>query len=273
VFPFQSPLWKPAAWLVLGAFGLGPSVAAHSAPATAAALWQQMLDDDVSDWRDPGPGDPSAQLALALAWMQREPRTEGNLEQARRLLRSLAADAAVAPPAGLIAEYLLGRIAHLYRYPTDPATAAQHYHKVLTRGGDAPFAQHVAVRYIMARLADAPDASAAHARWHEGVALVEGFTESDARRDGHLVLTNLGLYWSVSDELVLRQALAADAETLHQAGSRFTLHLTIANVAARSGRPDLAREYYTRILAHTPRNPKLSLIADRLAALPPEAKP
>jgi hypothetical protein len=273
VFSFQSPLWKPAGWLALGALGLGPLVAALPQPSPAAQIWQQVLDDDVSEWRNPGPSDPSAQLALAFAWMQREPRTAGNLEHARRILRLVAADASVPPPASLIAEYLLGRIAQLYRHPADPATAAQHYHNALTRGGDEPFAQHIAVRYIMARLASAPDATTARVRWLEGTALVEGFTEPDARRDGHLVLAHLGLYWSLPDAEVLRHALAADVGPPPHAIPRFDLHLTIANVAARSGRPDLAREYYSRILAHTPRNPKLTLIADRLAALPPEDTP
>jgi hypothetical protein len=273
VFTFQSPLWKPAAWLALGALGVGLLAAAPPHPGSATALWQQVLDDDVTEWRAFGAGTPSAQLARAFAWMQREPRTESNLENARRILRNLAADASAPPPAGLVAEFLLGRIAQLYRYPADPATAAQHYHNVITRGGDEPFAQHVAVRYLMARLASVADATTAHARWHEGAALVNSFTEPDACRDGHLVLVNLGLYWSVPDDLILRHALAADAETLHQIDTRFGLHLTIANVAARSGRPDLARRYYTRILADTPRNPRLTLIADRLAALPPEDTP
>lgn len=270
MFPFQSPLWKPAAWLAFCALGLDLLLAAPSAPPTAV-LWQQVLDDDVSDRRDPEPGDPSAQLATAFAHMQREPRTAANFARAAALLRPLAADPAAPLESSLMAEFLLGRIAHLYRYPPDPATAAIHYRAVLERAPDAPFAQHVAVRHLIAQLTSAPDAATARAHWTAGVALVTTFTDPDAQRDGHFTLFRLGLYWEIGDSVLLPHGIAAARQPFHQPQNRFNLDLAIANVAARDGQIELAREFYTRLLASPQRSVKRDLIADRLAALPPAA--
>jgi hypothetical protein len=253
-------------------------LAPHPVGADPAALWRQLLDHDLGAVLSASPTahSPVERLAVALAWMQREPRTEGNLERARVILRELAGGGSGPdqPDPALVAEFLLGRIAHLYRHPSDPATASRHYAAVIERGGNTPWAQHVGVRYIMTRLATAEDADVAQSRWREGELLVAGFTDADAIRDGHLALTHLGLYWGIDDQDILRHALAADHMTFHQIHNRNRLWISIANIAARQGQSELARTYYKKLIENAPRDGRLSLVKDRLAALEAEeAKP
>lgn len=267
----QSPPWNRLLRCALLAVSIGLFHPPALFAADAAARWRALLEDTPFPRPAPAVEASSAILATAFAYMQREPRTAANFARAAALLRPLAADPAAPLESSLMAEFLLGRIAHLYRYPPDPATAAIHYRAVLERAPDAPFAQHVAVRHLIAQLTSAPDAATARAHWTAGVALVATFTDPDASRDGHFALFRLGLYWEIGDDLVLPHGIAAARQPFHQPQNRFNLDLAIANVAARDGQIELAREFYTRLLASPQRSVKRDLIADRLAALPPAA--
>lgn len=218
--------------------------------------------------------DPEARFGEAVTLLNLQPKTDANLDRAETLLRALAARGP-ADDLSIAARYYLARIPHVHRARPDTARALAGYRELAALGSPHPLAQRAVVLAGLLELHEPRISVEERAARHRRVAAAaDALADSAARRDLHLVLADVALRQNLGDETVLRHLLAADEAGIARAVTLRDSWLRTAEVARRSGRPEIAVRYYRRFLEQFQSDPRRLAVEERLAALlPPPASP
>ncbi len=254
------------------------SAAPGAAPGPAAAedlraAWQKVALNLFADAHREFlalPGD-EARLGVALTRLQLQPRTTANLEASVADLRALAS--AKDPDLAPIALYHLARIEHAHRLRSDPPAALAAYAELRRSFPGHPLADEALVRMAMIEVYEPAPPEHQAATLARYAALAPELASADARRDLHLLLADAALRLTRDESAALAHYLAAEQAGIQLAAIRTTVLVSIGELAARLGRPELARRAFDDYLAFAPRDNRRTLVLERLAALPPAASP
>ncbi len=215
------------------------------------------------------PDDARVTVALAAALLARQPRTEGNIIEARALLeRAARLTNAAATPADadqrILAAYLVARIDHDHFETPRLDSARSGYESLRLAHPGHPLADQAALQlgYILAYQTPglaAPDAVAPLE------ALLASVQSANARRELHLLLARLHVRTLRNDAAALPHFQAARGLCSLANNRDSELDLMIGTLAARLGQGSLAARHY---LAFADANPQevRAQTARRLAA-------
>lgn len=245
---------------------------ANLAPTAARATWREVsrllvadahraFHSDASDARE-------ARYGEAVTLLNKQPRTEANIERARRLFEQLAGPEG-ADDFSAAARYYLGRIEQVHRLTPNLPRAKEIYAELMAdRPGDM-YAQLAGVKLCLLNLyASGPDRGQ---RLAAGEQLAGFFTLPEAKRDYHLAMADAYVRYAADDRRLLDHLLAADASTDMTRTARADIYARIVDAATRVGERRLAIDYCHRYLGLRLRAARVSLIEERLRQL--EAAP
>lgn len=266
-------------WLALAALiGLAPMLKLQAAPDPLAPGWEllsrYLYRDAAELFRQAKGGDEQLrQLGLAAALLNEPPLTEGKVDRAADMLRTLAESKPVNPTT-LEARYLLARVRHLHQQaPVAEVEAA--YRSVIEAAPQSPVAQVAAGHLALLLLYQRPDLTVpqrlAAARALEPVA--GGRTLPDVAVTYYRSLANAAMFYGITDDQVLHWLRQADAIGPSDELARATLILQIAETARYLGHRSEAIAAYHRFLAEAvPTDQRYNTAILRMKELE-EAKP
>jgi hypothetical protein len=215
--------------------------------------WQQisqlLFNDASQHFRTKLRTEPTAnhQLGLAAALLNSQPRTEGNVNEARRILSKIAAESAGSEEA-ILAEYLLARILQLHQSPPDPRAAAQAYQNLHRAHPGHPLAEQAAVKYAMLELYElAPDAELP-VRFGQMEDLGATLRTPAAIRDFQYLLANARTDTQVETRKITANLLAADAQGFSRPATQANVWMRIAQFAHADGNSDVATRYAEKFI-------------------------
>lgn len=259
----------PLALLVL--LCVGTARAADPTPAETAPLQQAWQDAALSLFKESHQAfaaleERDARFGQAVTLLIQQPKTDGNIQQAHDMLAELArGDGELA----ISALYYLGRIEQSHRSTPDPAAAAGHYRKLIAEHPGHPKAELALVKLAIIELYEVVADDVRRGRFATFLGRVATLRTAEHRRDLHVVLADAALRFGYSPEIALDQLLAADAIGFVRPLMRANMWVRIGNLAAETGRHEVARDYYTRFLDTFQRDNRRLMVGERLAALPP----
>lgn len=271
--PHPAPVARPLALLVLG-LALSWPLRAQSSQQSAVDPWQDALRFEFGpaaeelSRRHAAADDSRIAFALASALLGRQPRTQANILEARRILEQVAAK----PPADstftLAARLFLGRIAEEHLSPARPEEARERYEALLREHAGQPLADQAAIHLALLAAYPPPGASplpsdALQARIDELRAAVRtpGVVRELHALQGSLLLEKKAL------AAALPHFLAARAIGYRRHNRNAEADLTIANIARETGARDLAIEHYRAFLAGRPRDARTTTVRRYIAEL------
>ncbi len=244
---------------------------AETAPKSAWEDLQEWSFTEAARSFEEAGDEPASRLGLAVALLNLQPRTADRLARAERELSALADDASVSPDLVATASYLLARIAEVHAFAPDPARAAERYAALLAAHPQHPAAQTGASRLATLRLyrlgGDPLDTLA------ELEPLARQLTDAGARRDFHLVLGRSYLFFGGERQRALEHLQSAMAAGIVAPTVRADVLAQIGELALELNEPSISRRTWGEFVTTFPRDPRVDLIRQRLAALPEEARP
>lgn len=244
-----------------------PSLA--QGPVGASQGWQLLKEHRFVEaaehfQRASSAGPDFAELGQALALLNAQPRTQKRIEQARRLLETIANRTDDREVAAL-SDYLLARIGHSYAGTGLPEAAADGYRTVSQRHADTVFGAYATVRLILLDLYQAAT------DWPQRLAAAEErlqtLSQPEAKRNAHLAIGQACLFFRTDDAVALRHLLAAHALGLQGTIVRANTTLAIAALAERLDENATALHFWRQFLAENSRDDRRGLAAERVQAL------
>jgi len=200
-----------------------------------------------------GVGESERQLGEALALLNLQPRTQGNIRRAAELFGRVA-EADAHGTSGLSARYYLARIWEQHASPPDPARAAQLYRKLLVDGRGHLLPELAASRLVNMELFATGSREELDAREHELAPLGELLRHPVSRREFyHNLGSSLLLLDGDRERAVGYLELANDAGYTRTASESGAL-ISIAEAALALGDEETARTYYAKFVERYPRN-------------------
>jgi hypothetical protein len=205
---------------------------------------------------------PASLIGRSLALLNRQPRTDDNIEEAARLLRRAAESAG--PHEAAAAGYYLGCISQYQLAEPDPARARTQFAAVAARWPEEFFGQLAAVRHAaLALYSGQPDPALFAVLTEEA----ERCTDRAIRRSYHLLLGEAAQRFHQGDDFAYRHYAAAWDLDIALPEQRANILLRLGRLAEKLQRPGEAGRHYGRFLQENPRDDRTSEIAARLAAL------
>lgn len=210
--------------------------------------------------------EPMVRLGEAVNLLNVQPKTRGNIEQARQHLESLAQDGAHDEIA-LMARYFIARIEQIHDSAGDPMKAATIYRRLLREQPDHWLAQQGAVKLGMLLLFESDPSVDRGPIFAEVEAFGPILTSRAARRDFHHLLGRAYLFFEASREKALAHLMAAEAEGMEDFSLRADVLVSIAELARELDRREVAIRYYEAFLEDHLRDYRSHLVALRLQDL------
>lgn len=208
----------------------------------------------------------AARLGEALALLNLNPKTAGNVDAARELVTALAAG----DPDDrwtVHAKWQLGRIAELHANPADTAEACRHYQRVFTDHPDTELADTARVRFVLLQLYEPVGRDEIARRLATFESFAAHVKTPPARRDFHLVMADACFFHALDPATALRHTIAAHELGIEQPARELTLIVRIAELSRELGQREQAIAYYRRYLAAAQLDNRAQLIRERLATL------
>lgn len=200
-----------------------------------------------------------AQITQALTLLNRQPKTQGNVEESERLLSPLAKSS---DDTGCRARYLLARIAEIHVDPRDPELAIRRYGELIEANPSHHLAQRAMVKELALRLYQGTGDPRALLEEAEG--WKDRLSDSSALRDYHLVMGRSLLFFGMSRDLARVHFEAAEKIGLTDPVNRANVLITIAELLRSGGQPKLAKSYYEKFLADFSRDQRKRIVTERL---------
>lgn len=215
-----------------------------------------------------------ARFGEAVTLLQVQPKTDVNIQRAATLLEGIVTEN-TGDELGITARYYLGRLEQVHRTPLNPPAAAGHYAVLMRDYPGHPLTEQAIVKLALLELYAPAATKEARLQVFEKFRLLgERLQTHDAIRDLNLTLANAALRLDLGDELALPAYIAAHRAGIHLTNVRGDVVVSIGELARKTGRTDLAREYYRLFLDEFHRDNRRLTIRERLAALPaPAARP
>lgn len=191
-------------------------------------------------------GPREARFGYAVALLSAVPSTEGRLNEAERIFRSLADSGD--DNFGLGSRFLLGRLAQIYRSPSDPGTAAGYFQGLVDDHPDTRWGQMSLVKLAMVLIYAMPDAGSPEERIAMGKELLEKATNRDSRRDLNLIIGSAHFHYDLDPTGAVGFLIDAEEEGELDVGTRADVLIRIGELLVLSGRPKEAIVYYQRFV-------------------------
>lgn len=219
----------------------------------------------------PGTADEEARFTRALLLFNRQPRTVADMDEAVTLLTALARDGSTAAVRAR-SLYFRARAETLRAH--EDATAGLKFYEQLWREYPAEmYGQRALVhRLLIALYADEPREvvlAKCAALEREAAAL----TDKVVRSQFHQVAARGYLHLGGAEPQALAHLLQVDELGVARREAWGDLQVSIGQLAAEQGRPELARTHYERFLQEFPTDPRAYTVRALLAALPAAAAP
>lgn len=207
-------------------------------------------------------------LGRASLLLLQQPKTDANIARATAELEALASQSP-SDETAITARYLLGRIAHAHRTPTDPAAAAVHYRQLIAEHPEHFLADQARIKLALIEIYEAGLSREELLSRIDRIGRdADALSRPGSRRDLHLLLATACSNLRLDDRRCLRHYLAADQAGVTRPILRANVTVAIGELASRAGQADLARRYFERYLAEFQRDYRRTFVKDKLAALP-----
>lgn len=213
-----------------------------------------------------GDSERERRLGEAVTLFNRQPRTEGNLKNARRLLEQIISGNED-DDAGIFATYFLARWHESYSNPPQPDFARKLYRKLLERHAGNPLAEASASGLVLIDLYEDISSEERGRRFAELEKLAPLLKTSSGRRDYHLNIGNAYIDFSILPAKAIEHLVAADSEGISRWQIESATWISIGELARIHGDTILASRYYTKFLEKFKRDNRHYSIKKRLEAL------
>jgi tetratricopeptide (TPR) repeat protein len=227
-----------------------------------------LPDEAMAEFKQIPASSPQGREAVygqAMVLLTTQPITRGNINQSVQLFQSVVT-ANPSDDLGITAKYFLGRIEQIYRFEPDHAGAIAIYEDLFRNHPEHPVAQRAFVKLVILKLYDQiPDAERVKL-FAEFEAEGSKLNDHDAVRDFHLVMAQACAKFGFSEEDRLNHLLAADAAGVVKDDTKANLLVSIAEVARKLNRKDLALQYYHRFMDEYPADYRVYTVQQRIAA-------
>ena len=229
---------------------------------------QLRFPDALREFRDDVQSrNAQAQLGEAISLLNRQPRTQRNLEAARNILGELKksddADLAAA------ATYHLARYFHVVPYHRDPRAAEIHYRELLDQYPHHFYGQLAVSKLALLRLYETPIGEDRGKTLEELELLAGPLRNPAAKRSFHKVMANGYLRFEVSREKALSHLLTAVDAGFVEGSAEAQSMVQIIELAVLLRRDKMARDFTERFLARYPRDQRAGYLANRFNLVPP----
>jgi hypothetical protein len=191
-------------------------------------------------------GPREARFGYAVALLSAVPSTEGNLDEAERIFGSLADTGD--DEFGLGSRFLLGRMAQIYRSPSDPRAATGHFQWLVDHHLNTRWGQMSLVKLAMVLIYAMPDAGGPEERIAKGTELLEKAVNRDSRRDLNLIIASAHFHYGLEPTGAVEYLIEAEEEGDLDVGTRSDVLIQIGELLVLSGRVDEAIVYYKRFV-------------------------
>jgi tetratricopeptide (TPR) repeat protein len=205
-------------------------------------------------------------LGEGLLLLSKQPRTEGNVEQALKIFERLKQEAPGSLP-GILGAYYAARILELHLKVPDLAAAESGYRGVLASKPGHPVAEQAANRLVVLAGTGKGDASARRARLAELEALVDSLQTPSGLREFHTSMAMAILDNEGDRRKALEHLQKADALGLSLKSYSIPIWFIAGDLAAELGQRDEAARFYQKVIKNYPRDPRAFLARKRLEAL------
>jgi tetratricopeptide (TPR) repeat protein len=210
--------------------------------------------------------DREAAYGYAVTLLNRQPKTETNVEKSRELFTKLVQD----NPSDSIAiqsRFYLARIEQVHQRNVNPEKAAQIFEDLYRDHPEHLFSQLGVVRLALIRLYSDESEEAKKSHVDRFAALIPKMTEPGPRRELARVVGDY-LLMAVNDpESALPFLIAADEIGFYQNVTKLDMIVRIAQSAQEIGRNDIAIKYYQKFLDTTQRDKRAYYVRELLQEL------
>ena len=253
---------------------LGPSLANGKIALTEDSAWEKTgrflyheAVDEFGDLLASGDGGTSnLKFGLALNLINRQPKTQANLDRAERLFSEVFSAEGM-EGLGIVSKYYSGRIKEVHQRKAELAEAEEIYAQIIAANPRHFFAQLAATRYALIRFYSVESLEERRSRFLELEALADNLIRPSVRSHFHSLMGDLAARYEISLEKSLYHYGEAVAAGIQNFRIRRDVLVSIGEIARELGDVPVAVEYYERFLREFPRDTRRVLIKERLVAL------
>lgn len=260
---------------LLGFLLLSGALASHSANAKPAAselesIWRlgsQGLFAEAAQALPESASSEETRFTRAVLLLNRQPRTESDMENAIRMLRDLGQSGATAE---LRARSLFIAAQAESLQTRELPVNATSYGNLWRDYPQQPYGQRALVHLMLMAFDTENPRETILARCAELERQAEALTDQMARSHFHQVAARGYLYLGGQEEKALEHLLNVNELGVARRETLGDLHVSIGQLASEQGRPELARTHYLEFLRLFPNDPRVYTIKAKLSALPKE---
>lgn len=211
-----------------------------------------------------------ARLALygrAVALLNIQPRTQGNIEKSQQLFESIYR-AETLDDLGLAARFMQARIAQIHLLPVNKERAEQIYTELSAGRPNHPITQRAKVKLTLLRIyATGIDEAERRNRFVEGEERATGLSELGPRAQIYLLLAETAQRLGYGTETELKHLLSAESAGIVKLRLRADVLVRIGDLARISGDEEMARAHYKVFLKDYPRTDRRTTVEGYLKML------
>ena len=207
-------------------------------------------------------------FGLALNLINKQPKTQANLERARGLFSEVYSSEGM-DGLGVAARYYVGRIWEVHQLDADLAEAERIYGEIIAAHPHHFYAQLAATRYALIRFYTVASREERMERFEELEPLAENLVRPGIRSQFHNLMGDLATRYELPLEKALyhyREAVAAGIQNFR---IRRDVLVSVGEIARELGEVSIAVEFFERFLREFPRDKRNILIRERLTLLRP----
>lgn len=212
----------------------------------------------------------TARLALygkAVALLNIQPRTQGNIEKSQQIFEAIC-QAAPADDLGLAARFMQARVVQIHLLPANKERAEQIYAELSAGPPSHPITQRAKVKLTLLRIyATGIDETERRNRFVEGEERATELFELGPRAQMHLLLAETAQRLSYGIETELKHLLSAESSGIVKLRLRADVLVRIGDLARMLGREEMARSHYEVFLKEYPRTDRRTTVEGYLKML------
>ena len=215
---------------------------------------------------DPNPAVArEAQFGRAVALLDRQPVSDSQVAEARRMFAELAGSGTDDFAQG--ARFYLGRIAQHHQLQPDPAEAARQYRQLIAEHGDSIWAQSALSRLALVLIYDLDPTVAPAVRIAGAEKLLAEAKTPSAESELHLVIASAIFFYRLPDAPALSHLLAVVQLGRVEWTVRSEVLMQVAELSRLAGRKADALKYYQMFLNENPLDPREYIVHERMKGL------
>jgi tetratricopeptide (TPR) repeat protein len=207
----------------------------------------------------------AARFGRAVALLDRQPVSAGQIDEARGIFRALAGSGVDDPAQG--ARFFLGRIAQHHQQQPDGAEAARQYRQLIAEHENSIWAQTALSRLALLQIYELDPQLPPAARIARAEKLLAYARTPSAESEIHLVVANAMFFYRLPAAGALPHLLAVERLGRVEWTVRSEVLVQIAELSRLAGEKAQAVRYYRMFLKENPRDPRGYIIRERIAGL------